>query len=491
MKICELLNQAGLAPFPGRWREGLVSGVTCDSRRVGEGMVFVAWEGTAADGHRFLDEAARKGAILAITEKPSPAHESMAVLRVPLARSVYARLCHIFYGKPSESMRMIGVTGTNGKTTSAYLIRRICAEREAAGLLGTVSCEWNATRISSKQTTPDPEDLQLILQRMRNDGCRSVVMEGSSHALDQHRLDGMAFDAVLFTNLTRDHLDYHGTMDRYFEAKSRFFDLLKPDGAAVLNADDDRVRSIVPGGSRRKVLFGIDREADVRGRILKRGIGGTEFECVGGSRAYRSRTLLPGTHNLYNVLGAVAVGWACGLEPGGCLAAMKDYEGAPGRMERIPNRMGIDCFVDYAHTDDGLQRALEGLRPFVEGRLMLLFGCGGNRDRGKRPKMAEAAGRYADRIIVTSDNPRDEDPEAIVREILMGFGSAAERVSVECDRAKAILAVLSEARKGDAVLIAGKGHETVQIIGERRVYFNDREQCEKVLRELETAAAGA
>ncbi len=470
--------------------------VTGDSREVTAGALFCALPGARTDGHGFAAEAARRGAVAVIAERAVECAPARLLL-APSARRAMALAAANLLGRPGDAMQLVGVTGTNGKTTVSYLVEA-CASAAAlpVGVVGTVTHRFPGVERAAAQTTPESTALQALLAEMRDAGTRLVVMEVSSHALAQERVAGLRFAAAGFTNLTRDHLDYHGDMERYFAAKRRLFlEHLAPGGTAVVNARD-------PWGARLADQLGPGRGAwrygtrdgdQLRAESARLSITGIEatFQTPRGALAIRSP--LVGAYNLENLLCAAGLALAAGLPPSAVEAGLSASAGAPGRLERIDGR-GLSVFVDYAHTDDALARALEALRALGPRRLLLVFGCGGDRDRGKRPLMGAVAGRGADLAVITSDNPRSEDPLRIISEIEPGLvqagrprRSSAEAVAgepgyvVEPDRRAAIELALASAGPGDAVLIAGKGHEATQLIGAESRHFDDREEARRAL----------
>jgi len=483
MRCSELLDKAGLRFERNRLKDFRVKSVTCHSRLCRSGSLFAAWKGTCSDGHRFIGEARRRGADLVLAEDRATRYGKTPVIKVDGLRRAYALCNHILWGGPSERLNMYGITGTNGKTTCAYLAEAMMSPYGKTAVLGTVEYRWGRHREKSRQTTPDPEVLQPLLARAVRAGCRNAVIEASSHALEQERLAGCVFDAALFTNFTQDHLDYHGSMRRYLAAKKRLLGLIKPAGIAVINGDDPAFCGFSKTGGRR-MSFGLGRHCDLRAEIRRMGIEGSEFLVRFRSRRALFHSPLVGRHNIYNVLGAAALAVCCGVSLRACSRAVRAFAGTPGRLERVKEAAGFDCFVDYAHTEDGLRSVLEALRPFVQGKLLLLFGCGGDRDRAKRPRMGRVAADLADHVTVTSDNPRTEDPPAIAGEIVAGFPQGFGRFEVRLDRREAIGRVLRAARRGDVVLIAGKGHEDFQILGSRKIRLDDRRECLRVIRTL-------
>ncbi|GAB4363822.1 MAG: UDP-N-acetylmuramoyl-L-alanyl-D-glutamate--2,6-diaminopimelate ligase [Deltaproteobacteria bacterium] len=485
-----------VTPVDGALGALVVGGLSADSRTVRPGDLFVALRGDHADGHAFLSAAARSGAVAALVERDiSPA--PLPCVRVPSTFSALPAVAAAFYEDPSARLTVIGVTGTNGKTTVTYLLESILsAAGQRALVIGSIDYRLGGEVLRTGLTTPFPHELQSVMARGLSMGATHVVMEVSSHAAAQGRIAGVRFRAGAFTNLTHDHLDYHGDMESYFRAKARFFREVLPAGETgadmAVNGDDPYGRRLVrefPDA----ILFGSAKENAVRPESVDLSPDGIRMSVVtpGGDLSVSSR--LVGAHNVSNILAAAAVAHLLGIPRDAVERGIRDLALVPGRVERIPNRRGIRIYVDYAHTPDGLDRVLSGLRELTPGRLISVFGCGGNRDRTKRPEMGQAAARRSDLVLVTSDNPRNEDPLAIIAEILPGVVSegfvrgdgstadAARIFEVIPDRRSAIERALDIARPGDSVVIAGKGHEHVQIIGDRSLPFDDREAVRAVL----------
>jgi UDP-N-acetylmuramoyl-L-alanyl-D-glutamate--2,6-diaminopimelate ligase len=465
-----------------------VDAVAVDSRRCAPGVLFVAVRGAAADGHAHLAAAVAAGCAAVLVEADAPAPAGVPVLRARGTRPWPARLAREIAGRPDADLCAVGITGTNGKTTTAFLLRRLL-ERGAGpcGLLGTIRYETGARSIAAPLTTPDGPTLYGLLSEMRGHGCRAVALEVSSHALDQDRAADLALDAAVMTNLSRDHLDYHADLDDYLRAKARILELLrgdrrgKPDGVAVLNADEPAFDRLDTAGLR-VVRYGTGRRpgaaADlaVRAADLRRGGTRLQLDWRGEPLALESR--LVGRFNVENLAAALAVGLGLGFPPAVCLAALAAAEQVPGRMESFDLPTGATAVVDYAHTPDALAAVLQSCRELAPRRLVAVFGCGGDRDRGKRPLMGAVAARLADATWITSDNPRGEEPGAICDQIAAGFMAETARRSsgfrLEPDRAAAIRGALAEAADGDTVVIAGKGHEDYQLVGDARLDLDDR-----------------
>ena len=459
-----------------------LTGITDDSRQVTEGSLFVAVRGTARDGHDFLAGIAdRAGA--AIVEDPS--RTTLPAFVVSDARRAAPIAAAVAYGEPGSRLRLVGVTGTNGKTTTVGMLRHLLDDADGGrsasiGTLGVlVASEGVPQPGGAGLTTPGPIELQRVLRALVDAGVKTVAMEVSSHSLDQRRVDGLVFSTAVFTNLTRDHLDYHGTMDAYVAAKARLLDYLAPDGTVVINADDDAWR--VLAGAPRQVRFSLNgNDADVRASEVGYTPAGSEWVLEAGGARAAVRLPLVGDFNVANALGAAAAAWALGMSADLIAQRLSTLPQVPGRLERIYERPTV--LRDYAHTPDALERALMAVRPFAERRLVVVFGCGGDRDRGKRPQMGAIAERLADHTIVTSDNPRTEDPDRIIDDIEAGMrGANHERIT---DRHDAIARALTIAVPDDVIVLAGKGHETYQIRGTIAYPFDERE----IVRELTTAS---
>jgi UDP-N-acetylmuramoyl-L-alanyl-D-glutamate--2,6-diaminopimelate ligase len=463
-----------------------VRGVTHDSRQAGPGWIFVALRGLKADGTAFAPQAMAQGAAAIVAEAASPAASSandVPHVIVKDARLALALLAAEFHGHPSHRMQVIGITGTNGKTTTSYLLSAIFeAAGVRTGLMGTVAYRTGARQIDATRTTPEAPELQAMLRQMVDEGCGACAMEVSSHALALRRVDGTRFAAAVFTNLTRDHLDFHADMEDYFAAKRRLFEML-PDGApAIVNLDDPRgvvlSDTVLAASGSRRVTYAINRRADVSPGPLSYSLAGLRFEVRTPRGALRVRSRLVGRPNVYNILAAAATASALDLPHDAIERGLDHLTGVPGRFELASRpEDDITVVVDYAHTDDALRNLLETARPLAERRLITVFGCGGDRDRSKRPLMGMVAARLSDVVVITSDNPRSEDPARIIDEVKRGAqpelrGGDTELLAI-VDRREAIAEAVRRAQAGDVVLVAGKGHEKYQEIGGAVLPFDD------------------
>jgi UDP-N-acetylmuramoyl-L-alanyl-D-glutamate--2,6-diaminopimelate ligase len=457
--------------------EGLVPGLSCDSRTVRPGELFFALPGAKERGVIHAAEAAGRGAMAVVADEDVPGTD-IPVVRVPSARAAMADLSVAFYGNPSLSLAVAGVTGTNGKTTTSWIMRHLCdAVGRACGLIGTIEYVLPGITEEASRTTPESIALQGMLAGMRDGGFKAASLEVSSHALVQNRVRGIEFDAAVFTNLTQDHLDYHGTMEAYFEAKALFFTLLagqtRKKGRAVINTDDRYGRRLIDriGSSLPVITYGQGSNCAFRAGNIRYAATGTTFRLDAKGRSYLVRTPLIGLFNVYNTLAALAAVSSMGLELRRAVTAAATIPQVPGRLQRVDGRRNFQAFVDYAHTPDALENVLRSLRQLQPARIITVFGCGGDRDRGKRPLMAAVAERYSDHVIVTSDNPRTEDPLAIIAETEKGLQRKTHERFV--DREAAIRRAVELAAPGDILLIAGKGHENYQETATGRHPFDD------------------
>ena len=498
MTIGELLaGLHGAAAPTGAMPDGVAgaraAGVVYDSRRASPGSVFVALRGQHADAAAFAPQALSRGAAVVVAEGEAPAGLEGAWVTVADARLALAQLADRFHGHPSGSLAIVGITGTNGKTTTAYLLRSILESAgRRCGLMGTVVYSIAGEERDAARTTPEAPDVQAMLREMVDRGCDAAVMEVSSHALALKRVDGIRFAAGVFTNLTRDHLDFHGDMEGYASAKRRLFELLPPDAPGVVNVDDPRAATFMRLAGR-PVSYGLRQPADVTAQEVSLTLQGLAFSARTPAGTLEIRSSLVGRPNVYNVLAAVATSVSLDVPPAAIEQGVAALGGVPGRFQLVSTGADdVTAIVDYAHTDDALRNLLETVRGLAPGRVVAVFGCGGDRDRTKRPLMAAVAARLSDVVIVTSDNPRSEDPAAIIDDVLRGMPGSGERgparrsdrapeVLTLIDRREAIERAIDLCRPGDVVVIAGKGHEKYQAIGERVLKFDDVQVAQEAL----------
>jgi UDP-N-acetylmuramoyl-L-alanyl-D-glutamate--2,6-diaminopimelate ligase len=502
MKLAQLLGCLSGARVTGD-ADLEIAGLHYDSRQVRPGGLFFALRGVQSDGSLFLEAALKNGAVAVVADRPCDV-SGVTVVEVENARVAMSLMAACFYGRPTAAVPTVGITGTNGKTTTTYLVEGIL---EKAGLpaavLGTISYRFGGTSIPAPNTTPESVDLQRTLRELVDLGARSVVMEVSSHSLEQHRADGCLFDVAVFSNLTRDHLDYHKDMESYFGSKMRLFTELiapsdeKPRRRAVVNLDDAYGKRIAEGASAPVLTYAVSAEADLKVLEVQFTVHGIccRIRTPRGELSLSSDLL--GRFNLYNILAAVGAGLALELPDQAIVAGIEGHKQVPGRLERVYNDHGITVLVDYAHTGDALENVLSTVSELKTGRVITLFGCGGDRDKGKRPVMGETAARYSDLAIVTSDNPRTEDPHAIIEDVRAGItplslreysleelsqGFSEKGYAAIESRHEAVRVAIEVARPGDIVLLAGKGHEDYQIVGTEKFHFDDREEAGAALR---------
>ncbi len=475
--------QALLSKVPTRAVRGSldveITSVCYDSRQAKPGSLFVALRGEHVDGHDYLAQAAAQGAAGVVAEHAADVPANVAYVEVTDTRAVLPAVAGAFYHHPAAKLRLCGVTGTNGKTTTTYLLKHICERAMLrCGLLGTVRYEIGEEIVPSTHTTPQSLDLQALLARMRDAGCKAAVMEVSSHALAQDRIGGVEFDAAVFTNLTQDHLDFHGSLQNYFDAKARLFtDLLpqqtKKRPVAVVNVDDRYGAELCQRMPKnvRLITYGVGNRADFRASNFKTEAAGTSYQLDAQDRSFLVRLPLIGRFNVYNSLAALAASTAMGVQLRAAVLSLATAPAVPGRVQLVPAKRNFQVYVDYAHTDDALSNVIRTLRELNPRRLIVVFGCGGDRDKTKRPLMGRAAEHGGDFSIITSDNPRSEDPAAIIRDIQKGF--QGNNYEVVVDRREAIERAVTLAQPRDIVLVAGKGHENYQQFAQTTITFDD------------------
>jgi UDP-N-acetylmuramoyl-L-alanyl-D-glutamate--2,6-diaminopimelate ligase len=491
MQLNALLSQVPAIQIPDHPAlQQMVRGLTTNSQAVKPGDLFIGMPGTRVDGGDFWDSAIAAGAVAAVVSqaatakavgKVGPETLLIAVDDVP---AVCAQLAVVFNGRPTDQLKMIGVTGTNGKTTTTHLIEFLLARsQQKPMLMGTLYTRWPGFNEVARHTTPFPVDLQQQLAKGLAAGCQQAIMEVSSHALSQGRALGCQYDVAVFTNLTQDHLDYHKDMEDYFEAKALLFSPQYLRGTAIVNIDDAYGQRLAAQLGNRCWRYSTEGKADLCLSDVVYGATGVSgmLHTPKGSMAFQSP--LVGQFNLANMLAAIGAGLVLGFDLATMVAALPDFVGVPGRMERVQvdAAQDISVIVDYAHTPDSLENLLKASRPFIPGQMICVFGCGGDRDRTKRPKMGGIAAALADQVVVTSDNPRTENPETILQDVLAGIPQTVQPL-VLADRAEAIKQAILAAKPGDGILIAGKGHEDYQILGTEKIHFDDREQAQAALK---------
>ncbi len=505
MRLGQLLNNITTDNFDGD-PELEIEGLAYDSRKVKPGYMFVAIRGYTQDGHDFVNKAIQNGAVAIIAETAEGVKcmdEGVTVIRVSNSRTALSRLAANFYGHPFEGINLIGITGTNGKTTTSYLLESILlAAGVSPGVIGTINDRIQGKTWEAQVTTPESLDLMHRLRNMAEAGVTDVIMEVSSHALDQGRVEGCPFRVAVFTNISRDHLDYHNSMSDYFEAKSRLFLDLRKKGPgdltrSVINSDDPKGKALIKMTDAAVVTYGLGSDCDVRADRIQVGRDGLTARLITRDAKVDILSPLIGDFNIYNILAATATACCMDVDLDTVATGIRNVDVVPGRLELVRNSLSLCVIVDYAHTPDALNKALLAARQLVKGRLITVFGCGGDRDKGKRREMGYVAGEKSDLIIITSDNPRTEDPAVIVRQIEKGVReSGLDKLEeqteelrepgyvIDIDRGNAIRRAVEIAGKDDLVLIAGKGHEDYQIIGKEKRYFDDRKTAEEVIRDF-------
>jgi len=486
MKLGEVLSGIRLRrPAAPELAGAEIAGLEYDSRRIQRGYLFFAFPGSRADGRDFARAALEKGAVAVASESAAPPGLEGRWIEVDHGRQALSQAARIFYGKPDEQVALTGITGTNGKTTTGFLIDSVLrAAGATTALVGTIEYHLAGRVLPAVNTTPESLDLIRLLAELRAEGGTHATMEVSSHALELGRVYGLRFHTAVFTNLTRDHLDFHGTMEAYFAAKQKLFAGAggAPPAFAVLNRDDAYARDLQLAKETQILWYGLGQDPDLRARHIASGSQGLRFDVQYAKQRFAVESPLIGRINVYNILAACAVGLSYGLAPDVIARGIAALPAVPGRFERIDEGQPFTVVVDYAHTPDALQNVISVARGLSPRRVITLFGCGGDRDRTKRPLMGQAAAELSDFVVLTSDNPRSEDPLAIMNDALVGIRRVDKPHLVEPDRATAIARALNEARDGDIVILAGKGHETYQVLRDKTIAFDDRAVAREVLR---------
>ncbi len=483
MRLKDLMTGIPHLRFDGNEQED-IRGIAYSSKNVQPGFLFAALKGLKEDGFEFVRDALARGAVAILSEKSKPENSKINWIQVAEARETLALCSANFYLHPSEKIKVIGITGTKGKTTITYLLEAIFKKSGfLPGVIGTISYRWSNKEISAGRTTPEATDLQRILSEMVAQGVTHCLIEVSSHALDLKRVLGIGFDIAVFTNLSGDHLDYHHTMEEYFEAKKRLFFLNHKKKMAVVNLDDPWGKKLISELSMGVITYGLEPSSLVQGENFELGEKGLELSVKYPAGKFTVSSPLLGKPNLYNILAATTVALTLNIPLPAIIEGIASLQGVPGRFEKIENSLGLNIFVDYAHTDDALKNLLETARDLKPKRVILVFGAGGDRDRTKRPRMGEVAGNLADWTILTSDNPRSEDPLAIIAEIEQGLKkTGTKNYKIFPDRKEAIEYALSVGKKGDCILVAGKGHENYQVLKDETIAFDDAEVIREILK---------
>ncbi|HOA40725.1 MAG: UDP-N-acetylmuramoyl-L-alanyl-D-glutamate--2,6-diaminopimelate ligase [Halanaerobiales bacterium] len=455
-----------------------------DSRQVEEGSLFICIEGFKDDGHDYINKAIQNGAVAIVVEKELETYpDGITVVEVADSRETMAYLAAAFFNDPLEKLDLIGVTGTNGKTTTTYIIKSILDNTgRATGLIGSIKNIIGEKTLPATRTTPESMDLYGLFAEMLENRLSHAVMEVSSHALDLKRVEGMDFKVAIFTNISQDHLDFHQSFDEYLLAKSKLFQQLGPGGFAVVNIDDPRSEQIIAAAKGEILTYAIKKEADFQARDIKINSRGVSF-TVEGKYNFSLNMKLTGLFNVYNALAAIACGYALGLSPEEVKSGLEKVNGVAGRFEIVDEGQDFTVIVDFAHTPDGLENVLQTALELAKGKIHIVFGCGGDRDKGKRPEMGRIAAEYGDYLVLTSDNPRSEDPIAIIKDIEQGLEKSTTPYEVILDRREAIFYAIEKAGPGDMVLIFGKGHETYQIFKDKTISFDDRQVAREAIRE--------
>lgn len=473
MKLGDLLK------ISGELAELEIKGITCDSRKVQEGFAFVCINGALSDGHTYAESAIEKGAAVLIAEKDTGFENQVLV---PDTHAAFATMSANWFGNPADSLRLIGVTGTNGKTSVTYMLKQILeAAGYKVGLIGTIQNMIGDEVIETKNTTPDAYELNRLFDDMKNKGCDFAVMEVSSHALDQCRVYDLTFEAAIFTNLTQDHLDYHITMDNYLEAKKKLFKMCK---TAIINADDEYSERIAEGLECKVVKYSTGNDADCCAKAIKYRPAKVEYEFMHQDGINHIKVNTGGKFTVYNSLCALAAAKEIGLSVVDAANYLAELRGVKGRAEVVETNRDFTIIIDYAHTPDGLKNILSTFKECEKNRLTVLFGCGGDRDKTKRPIMGSVAARYADFVIVTSDNPRSEEPSLIIKDIMVGMDGSTTPYKVIENRVDAINYAIKTAQKDDIIVLAGKGHETYQILKDGTIHLDEREVIKEALAEI-------
>lgn len=486
MKLNKLLEGVeGVAIKGNKYME--INGIFYDSKQLKPGGLFFAIKGTKLNGQNFIDEAIERGAVAVVSEDDFITYKNVCKVKVNDVRKSCAVVADNFYQHPSQKLNVIGITGTNGKTTTLHLIEAVLRQTgKNCGTIGTISYNVGARSIPATNTTPSAIMIQMFLHEMVKVQIPYCVMEVSSHSLHQFRVDGIIYKSAIFTNLSSEHLDYHQDIREYFAAKRRLFEMLKEESQAIVNADDPFAKQIIEATRAKVLTYGIKAPADLIACEIKSSIRGSSFKVKTPKGTLDLKTALIGEYNIYNILAAVSLAVSEGIDFEYIQEAVQNFKGTPGRLQKIDCGQDFSVFIDYAHTDDALAKVLGALKKLTKKRIIAVFGCGGDRDKTKRPRMGRVAAELADFLVITSDNPRSEDPRSIIEEIVKGLPDGFKKYKIFLDRKKAIETSLEMAEDGDMVLIAGKGHESYQILKDTVVTFEDGKIAEEILESSRT-----
>ncbi|MGM0439914.1 MAG: UDP-N-acetylmuramoyl-L-alanyl-D-glutamate--2,6-diaminopimelate ligase [Chlamydiota bacterium] len=486
MKLKQLFKDVKDLTFKGS-KDLKISGITSDSRLVAPGNLFIAKRGAHFDGTEYIPQAISNGAIAILTDIFNPFHTGVTQIIHPNLQSIEAQLANSYYNNPSKDLLMVGITGTNGKTTSAYLTKHLLDNlQKPCGLISSIDNIIGYHQYQATHTTPDIITNQRLLREMINNKCTSGVMEVSSHGLHQQRTKGIDYDVAIFTNLTHEHLDYHGTLEEYAAAKARLFKDLNPSASAIVNVDDPYHHQMLAQCKAKVLTYGINTPADIIASDIQCSLEKTSFKVsYQGDYALFSTSLI-GRHNIYNCLPVIALGTLLGYDLTTISKIIATFLPVPGRLEKVSNSLGLNIYIDYAVTEDALENIFSHLHPLAIGKIITVFGCGGERDKAKRPLMAKVAEKYSDLTIVTNDNPRKEDPQDIAQQIVKGFINP-QKFIIELDRRQAIKKAITQASPQDLILIAGKGHENYQILADKIIDFNDSLVATEICQQLKLA----
>lgn len=484
MKLKDIMSGVDIKVINGN-TDININSMTIDSRKAGEGVLFVAMVGMTVDGHKFIPSAYDKGSKAVLIEHPiDNIPDDLTVIQVDNARDALAVMAGNFYNHPSKSLNMIGVTGTNGKTSTTYFIESVLSHiNRKTAVIGTVEIRIGGKKREidfATSTTPDTIELNQMLRIMADESCDDVVMEVSSHSLELKKVKGIDFNVGVFTNLTQDHLDFHKTMENYCKAKAKLFKMCH---YGVINADDPWADKIAEGATCDIMTYSIDKQSDLQAKDIEYLMDRVHFTVNINGSDVRFELKVPGRFSVYNALAAIGAMLSMGIDVENIKEGINNIKGVPGRIQNIPNDKGFNVIVDYAHTPDGLENIINAVREFTKGRIITVFGCGGDRDRTKRPIMGKIVAELSDIAVVTSDNPRSEEPNSILKEIEVGVKPITDNYEMIVDRKEAIKKAIQMAQKGDSVIIAGKGHENYQILGDKTIHFDDAEVAKEILGE--------